>query len=202
MITTSDKRQAKSEKKEAGFTLVELLASIIVLVVVGIVVSGITTSTLRGTNKASTIENIRQNGNYALSQISKTIQYAQTFNGLSIDGINYVTSCPFSDAPIPTPVRTPFNFIKVTPNNNISIVYECTSFPPDASSFTKDGVSVINTNSVKLRDCSIFCTQTRTTDVPIIGISLNLEPLNSTGLVENSTPPTLFETSVTLRNYK
>ena len=46
----------KSQQK--GFTLVELLASIIVLVAVGSVIAGIISSTLRGTNKTNTIERV------------------------------------------------------------------------------------------------------------------------------------------------
>ena len=65
----------KQNKK--GFTLIELLASIAVIVVIGSVIAGIIKSSLRGSNKTNTIEAIRQNGNYALSQISKNIEYAQ-----------------------------------------------------------------------------------------------------------------------------
>ena|SRR3989344_9178114 len=184
---------------EKGFTLVELLSSIVVLVAVGSVIAGIVTSSLRGTNKTTTIENIRQNGNYTITQMAKNIGYAQVFNGLSNDGVNYVTSCPFSTAPTPAPVTTNFNYIKVTPLNSNPITYNCTSTPP---TLTANGTVLIDPNVVSLLACSLSCVQTGSTDVPIIQIGFTLGPKNASNLVENSTPPILFETSVTIRNYK
>lgn len=184
---------------QKGFTLVELLSSMIVLVAVGLVIAGIISSSLRGANKTTTIENIRQNGNYTLAQMSKNIEYAQVFNGLSNDGVNYVTSCPFSLAPTPAPVTTNFNFIKVTPLNGSSITYNCI---PTPVSITANGTPLVDTSVVSLISCSIACVQTESTDVPIIKIEFILGPKNLNDLVENSTPPILFETSVTMRNYK
>ena len=189
----------QSSELNRGFTLVELLASIIVLVAVGSIMSGIITSSLRGTNKTTTIENIRQNGNYTLAQMSKNIGYAQVFSGFSNDGANYVTSCPFSLAPTPAQVTTTYNFIKVTPLNGSPITYNCVSSPP---TITANGVPLIDTNVVSLSTCTLSCTQTVSTDVPIIKVGFTLGPKNSNNLVENSTPPILFETSVTIRNYK
>src|SRR3989344_7547432 len=116
-------------RSQKGFTLVELLSSIIVLVAVGSIISGIITASLRGTNKTTTIENIRQNGNYALAQMSKNIEYAQVFNGLSANGIDYVTSCPILAAPTPptpAPNTTVYKFIKITPPNGSPTIYNCT----------------------------------------------------------------------------
>lgn len=185
--------------KQKGFTLIELLTSIIVLIVVGSVIAGIITSSLRGTNKTTTIESIRQNGNYTLAQMAKNIEYARVFNGLSTDGVNYVTSCPFSLAPTSAPVTTNYSFIKVISPNNSSIIYNCTSTP---ATITANGTSLVDLNAVSLMSCSLACVQTGSTDMPIIKIGFTLGPKNSNNLVENSTPPILFETSITIKNYK
>lgn len=184
---------------ERGFTLVELLSSIVILVAVGSVIAGIITASLRGANKTTTLDNIRQNGNFALAQMSKHIEYAQVFNGLSDDGNKYVTSCPFSLTPTPTPVATNYKYIKVTQSNNSSIIYNCTSSPP---TLTANKLPLVDLNGVSLIDCSISCIQTNATDVPIIKIKFTLGPKKPSNLVENSTPPIPFETSVTIRNYK
>jgi type II secretory pathway pseudopilin PulG len=199
MIPNSKFKIQNSKFNSKGFTLVELLSSIIVLVAVGSVIAGIITSSLRGTNKTTTIENIRQNGNYTLAQMSKNIEYAQVFNGLSNDGVNYVTSCPFSLASTPAAVTTNYNFIKVTPLNSSLITYSCTSSPV---SITANSSPLIDTNVVSLISCTLSCVQAKATDIPIIKIGFTLGPRNSNNLVENSTPPILFETSVTIRNYK
>ncbi len=189
----------QSSELDRGFTLVELLASIIVFVAVGSIVAGIVTSSLRGTNKTNVIENIRQSGNYTLAQVSKNIKYAQTFNGLSADGVTYIMSCPFSASPTPAPVTTAYNFIKVTPLNRSPIVYNCAVSP---LTFTANGASLIDTNTISLTECTIVCVQTKATDVPIVKVGFKLGPKNPSGLVESSSPPILFETSVTIRNYK
>lgn len=188
---------------QKGFTLVELLASIVVLVAVGSVITGIITASLRGTNKTNAIENIRQNGNYAISQVSKNIEYAQVFNGFSNDGIAYVTTCPFSTVPSPTPpapVTTQYKFLKVTPLNNNPIIYNCTSSSP--LTITANGASLIDTDSLALTECTLACIQSRATDVPVIKVSFKLGPKISSSLVESSTPPILFETGVIIRNYR
>ncbi|MBI4089396.1 MAG: type II secretion system protein [Candidatus Levybacteria bacterium] len=188
-----------NSKLSHGFTLVELLASVIVLIAVGSVVAGIVTSSLRGAKKTTVIEDIRQNGNYTLAQIAKNIEYAKDFNGFSDDGTSYATNCPASFAPTPTPVVN-FNFIKVTPFDGNPIVYNCTSVSP--FTITANGVSLINTNSVAMIECAFACRQNASTDVPIVKVSFKLKPKNTSGLVEYSTPPILFETSVTIRNYR
>lgn len=187
---------------EKGFTLVELLASIAVLVAVGSVIAGIITASLRGTNKTNVIENIRENGNYALSQISRSIEYARVFNGLSDNGIDYAVSCPFSTSPTPAPVKTVYKYVKVTPPNGNSIEYSCKTLAP--ATITANGISMIDTGSIALTDCVIACVQTRATDIPIVKVGFKLGPKDQVpgGIAENSSPPILFETSITIRNYK
>lgn len=190
---------------QKGFTLVELLTSIVALVAVGSVIAGIITASLRGANKTNAIENIRQNGNYAISQVSKNIEYAQVFNGFSDDGTTYVTACPFSTVPSPTPpapVTTQYKFVKVTLLNDSSITYSCTNAPTFTVNTKGVTTSLIDANSGSLVDCFIACIQTRSTDIPIIKIGFKLGHKDPNGLPESSTPPILFETSVTIRNYK
>ncbi len=197
----------QSSELNRGFTLVELLASIIVFVAVGVVISGIVTSTLRGTNKTNVIENIRQNGNYTLAQISKNIEYAASFGGLSTNGVTYVTSCPFSTTPTPAPTTTPYNFIKIIPLNGDPIIYNCTGSTLTIATLngttTPTPTPLIDTNYFSFTGCTLSCTQTRSTDIPIIGIGFSLgSKIPNNGLVENSSPPIIFQTSVTIRNYQ
>lgn len=182
-----------------GFTLVELLVSITILVAVGWIITGTISSALRATNKTNNVENIRQNGNYALSQISKNIQYAQIFDGLSNNGEDYVTSCPDG-------LPTVYNYIKVTPLDSSAIEYKCIMPSPpstDPPTFTiNNGNDIIDTSTVDLRECSITCTQATDADVPIIGISFTLALKKASVLAENSSPPIEFKTSVEMRNYR
>lgn len=205
-----DKLRTRFKISDEGFTLVELLTSVIVLVAIGSVIAGIITASLRGTNKTNTIENIRQNGNYALGQLSKDIEYALPFDGkntgLSNDGTAYAVSCPFSLSPTPVPVATTYTFITLQSANNNITKYKCASTPPALSAEgilpIKADASLVDLTSVSLLSCSFSCIQSKATDIPIIKINFSVGPKNSNSLVENSSPPIMFETSVTIRNYK
>ncbi len=181
---------------QGGFTLIELVVVIAVLVTIGSIAIGTITFSLRGTNKTNTIENIRQNGNYAISQIAKTIEYAQSFDGLSSDGTTYTTSCPITQ-PTPTPSTSNYSHIRIKSSDSNPIVYHCTG-----NTITQNGTSFIDTDTIVVSDCSFTCTVSGTSDVPVIGITFTLSPVGASELVEKSNPPIKFETSVTVRNYQ
>lgn len=189
--------------QQRGFTLIELLSSIVVLVAVGTIISGIVASSLRGTNKANTIENIRQNGNYAINQVSKDIEYALPFDGKNTglsndDGATYATSCQLFPSPTPFPVSSGYSLIAVQSANNVVTKYKCTSFPE----LSANGTALVDLTSVSLLSCAFTCIQSKATDTPIIKIKFSIGPKNSSsGFVENSSPPVVFETSVIMRNY-
>lgn len=191
-------------RKSGGFTLIELLVLIVVLSAVGSIVIGIITFSIRGTNKTNTIENIRQSGNYAISQMSKTIEYAQSFEGLSTDGIIYDKVCPVGAVP---PTTTSYNRIKITPFNNPPIEYACNDLGGgNIFSLTSNGTSLIDTVTagaeIKMTSCSFKCTVSNAVDVPIISVSFSIEPATTSTLVEKVATPITFETSVTMRNYQ
>ncbi|MBF8249680.1 MAG: hypothetical protein HW400_281 [Candidatus Levybacteria bacterium] len=181
-----------------GFTLVEILASVVVLVAVGSIIAGITASSLRGTNKTNMIENIRQSGNYTLNQISKDIAYAQSFDGSStgfnFDSVTniYLTSCPT----LPT-LLTDIT-VRSASNGNIVTKYDCND-----SALAANGNSLVD-DSTTLISCSFTCTQANpSTDVPMIGISFALGPKSPNSLPENNQQSSiLFKTSVIMRNYR
>lgn len=191
-----------SRIRQEGFTLVELLASIIVLVAVGSIIAGTISSSLRGANKTNNIENIRQNGNYALNQISKNIEYTLPFDGTNTGlgnyGVPYEISCQYSLSPTPAAVTTPYSFITVESAGNKRTQYKCTSSPAELSA---NGVSLVDLTSVSLISCSFSCIQNKAIDAPVMKIKFELGPKNSNGLAETS-GSIVFETSVTIRNYK
>src|SRR3989344_4544421 len=84
--------------KNKGFTLIEILVVMAVLIFIGLIIGSIVMSVLRGTNKTNTLTQVRQNGSYAISQISKTLRNAKSFEGVKInEGNNYTTICNSSD---------------------------------------------------------------------------------------------------------
>ncbi len=201
----------KKTLNDQGFTLIELLVVLMILTIVGGVALGIITGTLRGINKASSVNNIRQNGNYALSQISKTIAYAQNFCGVSTDnnpgilnnscdvngtnGSTYITDCPSTST-------TVYKYIRVQSFDGGTTVYSCngqTDSPP--YTIASNGASLVD-SSLYVTNCQILCNGSGTGVSPLVTISFTVQtfnPLNPAQLAEQKSSLD-FETSVQPRN--
>src|SRR3989338_8880506 len=76
-----------------GVTLIELLVAASIIITSTTVVLAMILSSFRSSNKISYNEIIRQNGNAAISQMSKMLQFAESFDGASENGVNYVDPC-------------------------------------------------------------------------------------------------------------
>lgn len=183
-------------KKNNGFTLVELLAVLGVIVVVGAVASAIILSSLRAASKANQLNIVRQNGNFAILQMTRTIQYAKSFVGVSTDNVNYVNDCSSQNS------STHYFSIKVVLFDESSVAFSCSpAGNPNTISSTINGQvsDIIDLNSVAVSDCFFTCSQSFRTDSPAIGINLTLTQASNTSFVEKSaTVP--FSTTITMRN--
>jgi|SRR3989344_5642000 len=195
-------------KERSGFTLIELLVVMAVVLVIGTIVVGILFSSLRGSNKASSLDNVRRNGNYAIEQIGKMIKYAQSFDGVSADTnpASYKTSCftqiPSSPTPSPAPVN--YKYIKVTSFDGGQTIFSCINDTEIASLSAKTGISskLVDTSTVRISSCSILCQQESIVSPPkiTIGFKLTNVPPGGSSLSENQAS-VFFQTSITTRNY-
>lgn len=181
------------KKGIAGFTLIEFIVVSAVVGTIGLVIVGILTSALRGTKKTNVVNLLRQSGNQALVQMTRTIEYAERFDGVSVNDKNYTVNCV--QTPVPTSTPTKYKYLKITAFDGEEIIYEC---KPEF--IASNSVSIIDSNSVKLvpNACWFTCTKERITSNPIIGIKFQLVQKTS-GYVE-STASIPFETSVTFKN--
>ncbi len=192
------KRIGLSNLSGAGFTIIEFLIVIVVIGSIGLVIVGILTSALRGTNKTNIVNTVRQNGNQALIQMTRMIEYSRRFDGVSVDGAIYALNCMQAPVPAPTPTPTPtqYKYLKIIAFDGGQITYSCTS-----GSIASNSASIIDKNSVKLvtGKCWFTCIQERVTSNHIIGIKFQLIQKAENAYVEN-TASIPFETSVTFRN--
>lgn len=192
----------KNQNFQRGYTLIELLAVISIVVVVGVIVAGILISSLRGGSKSNVLDNVRQNGDDAITQMSKMIIYAQSFNGISTDKITFTNNCiqtiPPSPSPSPSPVQ--YKYIKITAFDGGTTVFGCNSpidIPPNT--IASNASSLIDTSSVSVSSCYFTCSQTNFGQAPTIGINFTLSQNTSSSFAEKqATIP--FQTSVTIRN--
>ncbi|HEX7041832.1 MAG TPA: type II secretion system protein, partial [Patescibacteria group bacterium] len=102
-----NKRQILSEQ---GFTLVEMLAVIIVFIVIGSIMVSILVTSLRTSHKTDVLTQVRENGNYVMTQVSKSIRDAR---GLI--------------SPFPCVTSTTVSTITILTADQDEITYTCTS---------------------------------------------------------------------------
>ena len=215
----------KSLKNIKGYTLIELLAVIMVITTVGGLIAGIIVLSLRGSNRSTNVNGIRQNGNFALSQMSKMITYAKGFEGVATsddivnNAISYTNQCTDADTQ-----AKQFNFLKIQSFDQGITTYICDAnstpqllasysgaldtYPipsTDATSRSNlvDTLNTINNNKYKLDQCYFTCSQSNVTIAPTIGIHFTISSAPTNGidsnLVENKiTIP--FDLTVSLRN--
>lgn len=185
------KIQSLMSKSNRGYSLIELLIVMVVLVTVGFIVATILVSSLRGTNKAITTETIRRNGNYTILQVSKMIEFAQNFIGVSNDNLNFSSVCPTAS---PTPR---YNYIKIKSFDNADTTFSC--FLNANAPIASNSASLVNPNEVAVTSCYFTCDRSNISQPPVIGISFTLSQKEVSSFFEKrATIP--FETSVSMRN--
>jgi len=178
---------------ERGFTLIELLVALVVIVSFGSIVVNIITSAFRGTSKTDVINKVRENGNYAISEMTRLIKYAKSFDGASEDGATNWT-CEIVPA---IPVQ--YKAVKITSFDGTTTVFSC-----EANTINANGASLMDagpSGAVLLSPgtCFFTCSRKSIADSPQIGINFTLVSNNVSGIVEKqATIP--FATSIKVRN--
>lgn len=176
---------------QEGFTLIELLVASAIIITATTVVVAILASSFRGVNKATFSEEVRQNGNSAISRMSRMLQFAESFQGASQTG-----NPPYSDCV--SGAGLSYRSIKIKSSNQTKIL-SCGGL--DLSIIDSSGTSsLIDTSKVNVvaNSCRFTCQQASSGDTPIIGINFDLTEANSS--VPDKTATIKFSTTVKMRN--
>jgi prepilin-type N-terminal cleavage/methylation domain-containing protein len=170
----------KKKNLARGFTLIELLISMLVVVLIGSIITSILFSVLRGTNKTNKLIIIRQNGNYAISQLSKTIRNAKAI----------VTPCD----------TNPVSTITITAQDDTDLVLACENNNVTMTSGANK-TNLVDTSAVAIKsgiaNCSFACIQGATTQ--LVSVSFTVQQAKADALNENSAS-LIFETAIAMRN--
>jgi type II secretory pathway pseudopilin PulG len=193
----------KLKNMTLGYTIIELLAVVSILVVISGVIAGILYSTLRGTSRVRITTEVAQNGDYALSVIKKIVADSRNITAINGTQISDCTPNPNSpsteNVPTPTPsgLKPSITFRRI---DGTSTVLSCPA-ENEIATIAQDGVSLINTENVKVENCVFSCSQLVEDpySVPVVGISFRVTDLN-TGLFETRSFSD-FNISTSLRTY-
>lgn len=170
-------------RNKKGFSLIELMVGIAIIITATTVVLSIIVSSFRISNKTTASDTVRQNGNSAVAQISRIFQFADSFVGAAnrSDFADLSYSCD----------ETSYNHIRVVYQGNLKTV-SCSG-----SGLLLDGNSIID-NSLTVSDCSLTCTR----DIgagPVLGLNFNLSRGGSNTSAEQ-TSSIKFSTKIKMRN--
>lgn len=162
-----------------GFTLLELLTTIGILSIIGVICVSVITITFRTSKKADLINFARQNGDTAMSQIVRNIRFA----GSLISPATCVPSLTASSVTVSS----------VTDHQQTT--YSCTN-----GTISSNSASLVDSTSLQVTSCLFICSQQSSAVPPIITIQYSLSPKVSGNFAEtNFILP--FQSSVTVRNY-
>lgn len=201
-------------KNNKGFTLIELLIVMSVMVIVGGLVAAIMIASLRISNKSTTLNDVRQNGDFAISQMTKIIEYGQFLDHVVDSANNSFTNCVPADAQNPPPVpppAPPYSSVAIVNPDGGQTTFACAGNPANIASQSASATSIIsapvttttnliNTGAVTIdpNSCYFTCSQSSVSDSPIIGIHFSLSSKNGNAFAKNSHLD--FQTSVLMRN--
>lgn len=172
-----------------GFTLIELLVVIGAFAIISTIILGVIVTVLRSTQNSDSLINVRQNGEYAMTQMISKLRFAQNLNYPSVFG-GTAPACTAAGINVPKVIITDVNQNQITIN--------CPSKYTSPNYIDINGTQLTNSANVLVKSCSLSCTQS-SAGTPTIGISFTLQKINSSGLPEGNVKIP-FESSVTLRN--
>lgn len=171
----------KKPRSKSGFTLIEMLVAIGILGIVAVIGSQMFFTILKGSAKSRVLAEVKQNGNYSLSVMSRMIRNARSVadcSGVSNNSITIVS---------PDKESTEFRCA------DEKIASRSASAPPKHPPFDLTG------DQVQVVDCGAVFTCDPTVTPNLVTISFTLTPLTGTKIEE--TAEVNFKTTVSLRTY-
>ncbi len=179
-----------------GFTLLELLISLTILLSIGSIVFSVLFVSIRSTTKINNMQLIRQSGNDIVAQLSRMIQFSQQFNGVSTTGGVYTTACQVPNSSGGSLQQ--YKYLQITSFDNGITTLSCSSGTP--ATIASNSASLVDTNLYVISNCNFTCTQVTANSPQTIGITFTISKKTTNNFIEDPAPLP-FSTSVTLRNF-
>jgi type II secretory pathway pseudopilin PulG len=197
----------------SGYTLIEMLAVIILIIIVGTIITGIITMALRGNNRSRNINEIRQTGDFAIVQMQKMVAYADRFNGVArTTDVDQETNIIYTQQCVDSNIQ--YNFLRIKSFDEGSTTFICSSAGNDSLLASYSGsllkwpisqgdttslVSFFDTAKYTITACYFKCIQNSAAEYPQIDINFTLTTKSQSTLIENKVIIP-FKTTVSFRN--
>lgn len=189
---------------QQGYTLVELLVVILVVIITGVIIANTLFYTLKAGDKEKAISNLKQDGNFAISQMVKSITYAKSFDGFADAAGTFFNDCIPQSAPTPTPNPNQIRQIKITSFDGGQTTFicnpgACTGSTSISSKSAALAVAAdLTSSSVCVSECNFTCAQSSSFSPVTIGIHFRLQ--QKSGNFSENQASIIFDTTATMRN--
>lgn len=173
----------KIKKPQKGFTLIELMVVVVILAIVAILVVNLFFSTLKGATKTTVLNEVKQNGDYAISTMERLVRNAQTIT----------SSCDGSSS----------TAVKILSQDNQETTFDCSGGMQQIASTSSLGTVYLTNDKVRLvsETCSFIC-QKPSLGPQILKIGFSLSQAGQeSGLRPEEKAQINFKTTVSLRTY-
>lgn len=165
----------RKQKTEKGFTLIEVLMIVFILGIVVVMGGSLFFSILKGASKSEIVKEAKQNGDYALEVMERTIRNAKE-----------ITDC-----------TTPSS-ITLKNSDGTATTFSCLA--EDGVNKINSGTGRLTGKNVTLENPCSLSFNCQATTPPIVAISFILSQAGSSPRPEEKAKVT-FQTTVSLRNY-
>ena len=142
-----------------GISLIEMLIVVAIFAVLGVIISRVILTTLRGSSRSDNLVKVRDNLDYALSVMERQIRNAES-----------VSPCPNSDT-----TRIDFR-----DSNGIAAYFACTNV--GAGGYVASGSARLTSDQVAITACSLTCSPAAGRVPTSVDISLEARGANQTGI--------------------
>jgi type II secretory pathway pseudopilin PulG len=167
-----------------GFTLIELLISMAIFMLIGTLILIVFSSAIRGSDRSQSLISLRQNGSYALTQISRSIRQAEAITNVSYK------ECSQPSGHTALSIVSAFDHQVTT--------FSCSE--TNISSESARGITEFldNSDTTTVSSCTFSC-GTETSGTQFVTVSIKLLPTAENAAADNRSPLD-FTTTVYLRN--
>lgn len=179
-------------KEENGFTLIELLIGLFIISTIGTLVVGILWVSLKSTVKINNMNIIRHHSNYAVLQITKMLQFAKEFQGVSQDGITFTTNCESPSIP----VGSIYSSVRISNHDGGITTLSCLG---NDNTIASNSASLFSIETFEVTDCNFTCTQISEGSSYSVGFRFKVQKKTDGNILDD--PAALnFQNTVTIRN--
>ncbi len=165
----------KKNNNKSGFSLVEMLVTISIFAVIGVLTTRAVSITLRGSKRADSSIRVRETLNYSMGVIERQIRNATK-----------ITNCPLTDPLV----------LSYTSYEGVSSFFSCNLTAPgyvaSGSATTK-----LTPADISITSCAFSCTQPKN-NPPVVTVSLTAEDSTQTGIDKAQVST---QTEIVVRNY-